>query len=185
MRNIIGPLKENVIAKYDLKGSWVGREEKLDMENISGMVLKDNNFIDFEHYLLMDKNETKRLRDNCLSDGYFLSEMSLMDYSLFLVKISLSKNEIKEIFGDEQINNYIDKNKYKDIYSRKQSVNIYIDTDDSFNLDDDLSEISRRQTKNNKEVLKNIDDNIPEDFSENENNKNSKIVKKYNIIIIL
>jgi len=175
MRNIIGPLKESVIAKYDLKGSSVGREEKLDMENISGTVLKDNNFIKFEQYLLMDKNETNRLRQNCISDGYFLNDMALMDYSLFLVKISLSKNEIKEIFGDEEINNYIDKNRYTEIFTRRESVNIYINTDDSFNLEESLNEKSRRQTNYNREILNNIDENFPEEFGENATN--SKIVK--------
>lgn len=170
MRNIIGPLKESVIAKYDLKGSSVGREEKLDIENISGIVMKDNNFIDFEHYLLMDQNETNRLRQNCTSDGYFLNDMELMDYSLFLVKISLSKNEIKEIFGDEEINNYIEKNKYKDIFTRRSSVNIYVNTDDSFNLEDTINDNNtRRQTKFQRE-LENINEDIPEEFGEKNNN---------------
>lgn len=165
MRNIIGPFIDNILAKYDLKGSSVGREAKVDINNIDGVVLKDNNFIDIEHYLIMDKNETKRLRENCLSDGFFLNDMQLMDYSLFLVKINLNKDEIKELFGDEEINNYIEKARYKDIFTRRASVNIYIDTDDSFDLEDSLNETNnhtRRQTRFNREIPEEIkiDDKI-------------------------
>ena len=46
MRNIIGPLHDNVICKYDLKGSTINRETNLDLENVVNIVMKDNNFID-------------------------------------------------------------------------------------------------------------------------------------------
>ena len=57
MRNIIGPLNEKIICKYDLKGSTIGRETNLDVENIGKIIMKDNNFIETEHYLFMDKAE--------------------------------------------------------------------------------------------------------------------------------
>lgn len=132
MRNIIGPMQENIICKYDLKGSTLNRETNLDIDNLGKIVMKDNNFIDIEHYVFMNKSEINRLRQNTMSDGYFLNDMELMDYSLFLVKIFLTQRELKEIFGDEEINNYCEKNRNtNNIYQRKSSLNIYVDTEES------------------------------------------------------
>lgn len=158
MRNIIGPLNENVICKYDLKGSTLKRETNLDVDNLGQIVLKDNNFIDIEHYLFMDRQEIKRLRRNTTSDAYFLCDMELMDYSLFLVKISLTKKEIKEIFEDEEINKFCDKN------ARRCSINDYTNDDKSFDINESLK--SNFLKKNENEISK-------ENIDENENNINS------------
>ena len=159
MRNIIGPLHDNVICKYDLKGSTINRETNLDLENVVNIVMKDNNFIDIEHYLFMDKSEINRLRRNTMSDGYFLNEMELMDYSLFLVKISLTKEEIKEVFGDEEINDFCEKNRNLNSVERKSTVNIYINTEDSFNFNE----------SNSNNFLKTESDNTGEEINDKEN----------------
>jgi len=154
MRNIIGPLNDNIICKYDLKGSTFQRETKLDVENIGEIVLKDNNFEDIEHYLFMDKSEINRLRRNIISDGYFLGDMELMDYSLFLVKVSLNKEEIKEIFEDEVINQYWEKNKNLNENERRESMNNYANTENCIELTESLkinfleNEIDCDQNKN-------------------------------------
>lgn len=111
MRNIIGPLNEKIICKYDLKGSTIGRETNLDVENIGKIIMKDNNFIETEHYLFMDKAEITRFRRNINSDTIFLNDMELMDYSLFLVKLTLSKSELKELFENIEVNEYCEKTK--------------------------------------------------------------------------
>ncbi len=106
MRNVVGPLNEKVLSKYDLKGSTLNRETKIDVDNIGQIVLKDNNFKEIEHFIFMDESEIERLRNNTKLDSCFLSNIKLMDYSLFLVKITLNKKEIKEIFENNEINEY-------------------------------------------------------------------------------
>ena len=59
-----------------------------------------------EHFIFMDESEIERLRDITKLDSCFLSNIKLMDYSLFLVKITLNKKEIKEIFENNEINEY-------------------------------------------------------------------------------
>ena len=101
MRNVIGEFKNNIIAKYDLKGSSANRISDFDMEKSDVGTMKDLNFNEFEKGIMIDKNSIKRLRKLTKVDSYFLSTMDLMDYSLFLVKITLSKEQAIDLFGDK------------------------------------------------------------------------------------
>ena len=100
MRNVIGDFKDNIMAEYDLKGSHKNR--KLKFDDISqATVMKDINFEDTEYGIMINRDDIKRLRKLTRYDSLFLRQMELMDYSLFLVKITLSKEEIDDLFGEE------------------------------------------------------------------------------------
>ena len=103
MRNVIGDFQDNLIAKFDLKGSTFKRKSQFDVEKIDEKTMKDNNFDEIEHKIFLGKESSDKLRTVCKKDSEFLRDMDLMDYSLFLVKINLPKEEAKDIFGDNII----------------------------------------------------------------------------------
>ena len=120
MRNVIGDFKENTIVKFDLKGSTYKRKANFDIDN-NNNVMKDLDFNQFEKGIMLSLSSIKKLRDNTTKDSKFLRKLDLMDYSLFLVKLTLSKEEAEDTFGDNiterQNNDYIqiilDKNNNK------------------------------------------------------------------------
>ena len=67
--------------------------------------MKDNNFDEIEHKIFLSKESCTKLRKICKNDSEFLRDMELMDYSLFLIKISLPNKEMIDIFGNDIINN--------------------------------------------------------------------------------
>ena len=101
MRNVIGEFKNNIIAKYDLKGSSANRISDFDMERSDSSTMKDLNFNEFEHGIMISRENIKRFRKLTRLDSCFLSSMDLMDYSLFLVKLTLDKEQAADIFGDK------------------------------------------------------------------------------------
>ena len=101
MRNVLGDFKDNIIAKYDLKGSTANRKSKFDMEKSDSKTMKDLNFNEFEHGIMISKENIEQFRKVTRADSTFLSSLDLMDYSVFLVKLTLSKEEEMDIFGKE------------------------------------------------------------------------------------
>jgi hypothetical protein len=99
MRNVIGTLKDNTVVKFDLKGSTYKRKADFDVDNLNRDVMKDLNFNEIEQNIKISQDSIDQLRSMISSDSKFLSESELMDYSLFLVKITLNKEEAEEIFG--------------------------------------------------------------------------------------
>ena len=99
MRNVIGSFKNNTIVKFDLKGSTYKRKSNFQMENDNN-VMEDLDFIEFEKSIIMSKQSIKRLREITEIDSNFLRRNGLMDYSLFLVKLTLQKEEEEDIFGE-------------------------------------------------------------------------------------
>ena len=99
MRNVIGDFKDNTIVKFDLKGSTYKRKANFDMSN-NNNVMKDLDFNEFEKKLMLSLSSIKHLRDITTKDSKFLCKSELMDYSLFLVKLTLSKEEAEDTFGD-------------------------------------------------------------------------------------
>ena len=97
MKNVIGSFNENLICKYNLKGSSLNREVMLGeyVEN----VMKDNNFKDIEQVLLLNKKNSSKLQNIVTEDANFFSRVKLMDYSLLVAKVSLNKDEIEDLFG--------------------------------------------------------------------------------------
>ena len=101
MRNVIGEFKDNIMAKYDLKGSTKNRVSEFDMEKTEEKTLKDLNFNEIEKGIFISNNNIKIFRKIINYDAIFLRRMELMDYSLFLVKLTLSKDQITDLFGEE------------------------------------------------------------------------------------
>lgn len=63
--------------------------------------MKDLNFNEFEHGIMISKENIEQFRKVTRADSTFLSSLDLMDYSVFLVKLTLSKEEEMDIFGKE------------------------------------------------------------------------------------
>ena len=101
MRNVIGDFKDNIIAKYDLKGSTANRKSNFDMEKSDSSVMKDLNFNEYEHGIMISRDHIKHFRKYTKEDSTFLCSLELMDYSVFLVKLTLSKEEEIDLFGEE------------------------------------------------------------------------------------
>ena len=99
MKNVVGSFFENLLCKYDLKGSSLNR--KVGYENIDKTVMKDLNFNEVEEVFLLNKEDSKKLLNICEKDSKFLCSCGIMDYSLFVAKISLNNDEIKSLFGSD------------------------------------------------------------------------------------
>ena len=101
MRNVIGSFKDNIVAKFDLKGSTTNREVKaLDMSKIDNDVMKDLNFNDIEFGIMVNNKNIEKIRAITTNDSRFLEKLGLMDYSLFIVKLSLNKDQSTDLFGE-------------------------------------------------------------------------------------
>ena len=100
MKNIFGVMNENLMCKYDLKGSEFKREIEInDNKDIENGVMKDLNFLEFEKVILLNKKNSIKLNNIIKSDASFLCECGIMDYSLLVCKIGLNNDEIISIFG--------------------------------------------------------------------------------------
>ncbi len=100
MRNVIGDLKDNTLIKFDLKGSTYKRKTDFNINNLNSDVMKDLNFNEIEKNIMISQDSINQLRNIVSLDSKFLSKSELMDYSLFLVKITLNKEEAEDIFGE-------------------------------------------------------------------------------------
>ena len=100
MRNVLGDFKDNIIAKYDLKGSTANRKSNFDMDKSDSSTMKDLNFNEYEHGIMISRDNIKKFRKMTKNDSGFLCKLDLMDYSVFLVKLTLSKSEQIDIFGE-------------------------------------------------------------------------------------
>jgi len=99
MRNVIGSFKNHILCKYDLKGSSVNRKTDFEIDSVEKIVMKDLNFDEIEKYIILSNLDKERLRFACTADAYFLNDMEIMDYSLFVVKLSLTNKEMESVFG--------------------------------------------------------------------------------------
>ena len=99
MKNVVGSFNDNVICKYDLKGSYLDR--KVNFENVDQKVMKDINFNEAEQIFLLNKNDSKKLLNIAKKDANFFCSSGIMDYSLLVAKISLNNEEIKFLFGKD------------------------------------------------------------------------------------
>ena len=149
MRNVIGSLKNNIVAKFDLKGSTINRAiQGLDMTKIDNGVMKDLNFNDIEFGIMLNNTNNKNINIRAQRDSRFLASLGLMDYSLFVVKLSLNKEESKEIFG-EGIQEQIEQD-YLDVLNDKTvMINTHNETN---NLDNTIHTI---ETKNSFRIVEN------------------------------
>ena len=164
MRNVIGDFKENTVIQFDLKGSTYKRKANFDMDNATNLVMKDLNFDEIEKNILISKNCINKLRDLVKRDSKFLSKSGLMDYSLFLIKLALSKKEAADIFGENIIEN---QNKaIKELFNSKSNIIInssknenLIENDEINNIDkvnDTMNINEQKNRKKGKGIIKDI-----------------------------
>ena len=97
MKNVIASFSENLICKYDLKGSSLNR--KVNLGEFVTNVMKDNNFKEVEQVLLLNKQNAQKLLRVASEDANFFCGVKVMDYSLLVAKISLNNDEIEDLFG--------------------------------------------------------------------------------------
>ena len=154
MRNVIGDLKDNTVIKFDLKGSTYKRKADLETTDLNNGVMKDLNFNEIEKNIMISQGSINKLRNIISSDSKFLSKSELMDYSLFLVKITLNKEEAADIFG-ENINKNQDKALKQLLMSQtSKETNIKnnqnnIDNDIENNNDNDDNDDDKNDNGNN------------------------------------
>ena len=120
MRNVIGEFKDKTVVKFDLKGSTYKRKANFDMSN-NNNVMKDLDFNEFEKSIMLSLSSIKKLREITTKDSKFLCKSELMDYSLFLVKLTLTKEEAEDIFGDNIAERQ--ENDFKQIISENDNIN--------------------------------------------------------------
>ena len=167
MRNVIGEFKNNIIAQYDLKGSSKNRISDFDMDKSSVSTMKDLNFDEYEQGIMISNKNINRLREITKYDSLFLCQMELMDYSLFLVKLTLTSEQAKELFGEDilekqenEFNKLIEESTVKthsDLLNYEQDIKINYDQD--FNKDEFRGRISISEKGKNLKIL-NIINNI-------------------------
>lgn len=104
MRNLIGSFSNNIMCKYDLKGSTYKRSDEFQFEKVNVQVMKDLDFFNIEKVLMFPDITINSFREIAKNDSAFLNEQELMDYSLLVVKISIDKNMATEIFGNSYNN---------------------------------------------------------------------------------
>ena len=141
--------KENVIVKFDLKGSSYNREIETNEEFMQTDVLKDENFRSREKVIYLNYENSENIKKILIRDSEFLKSVQIMDYSLFIIKISISEIENKFFFGENYIKNQKDfktllkKNMNKDLeYAYKILSNFNFQKNEKYKgkiLNDDLS----------------------------------------------
>ena len=160
MRNVIGDLKDNTVIKFDLKGSTYKRKADLETTDLNSGVMKDLNFNEIEKNIMISQGSINKLRNIISSDSKFLCNSELMDYSLFLVKITLNKEEAADIFGEN-----IKKNQDKALKQllMSQTSNEY------------LIKVNKNNTDNNNDIDNNNDNN--DNGNDDDDNNGNNILK--------
>ena len=163
MRNVIGDFKDNTVVQFDLKGSTYKRKANFDMDNTTNRVMKDLNFDEIEKNIMISKNCINKLRDLVKRDSKFLCKSELMDYSLFLIKLTLNKEESADIFG-ENIKEYQNKaikelfnDKSKNIINSCKNENL-IENEELNNIEkvNDNININEQKNRKGKGIIKDI-----------------------------
>ena len=103
MKNVFGIFENNYLLKFDMKGSELNREvffgQNVDLKKL---VLKDTNFLNMEHVLLLSKDNINKIRQITSKDSIFLSMNKIMDYSLFVIKLKMNSDEMKLLFENNE-----------------------------------------------------------------------------------
>jgi len=103
MKNVFGTFhKENIIVKYDLKGSILNRKvETIKGQKVQPNVLIDINFTENEQVIKVSKKYSVKLSNIINKDAEFLYQQQIMDYSLLVIKVSVTDLENEIIFGEK------------------------------------------------------------------------------------
>ena len=127
MKNVIGSFFDNLLCKYDLKGSSLNR--KVGYENMDKKVMKDINFNEVEEIFFLNKQDSKKLLKFVEKDANFLCSSGVMDYSLLVAKITLNNDEMNYLFGKDHRKN-AEIQYMQMIGQERQTVNVSIDNID-------------------------------------------------------
>ena len=180
----------NILNKYDLKGSSKNRETLIVNKNdYKDKVLKDINFVDIEKFLYIDKEHIQELKNIVKRDSEFLESLNVMDYSLLVIKIKVNKKEYDFLVNNNLINNNLNNelindnsisNKDNDNNQNYNSTN-NININKNVNYNNDIN--VEKNTKNNKDNndINNIekDKNVLDEIQMNISKLNINCIKKY------
>ena len=181
---------DNILNKYDLKGSSKNRETLIVNKNdYKDKVLKDINFVDIEKFLYIDKDHIQELKNIVKRDSEFLESLNVMDYSLLVIKIKVNKKEYDFLVNNNLINNNLNNelindnsisNKDNDNNQNYNSTN-NININKNVNYNNDIN--VEKNTKNNKDNndINNIekDKNVLDEIQMNISKLNINCIKKY------
>jgi hypothetical protein len=126
------------------------------MDSTNTNVMKDLNFDELERNIMISNSSINKLRDIVKQDSKFLCRSELMDYSLFLVKLTLNKEEAIDIFGDdiiEEQNKAVQQlfnkqnNKSQNIINNSQNENIGNEEKDKIDQENDNMNINEMAGK--------------------------------------
>lgn len=99
MKNVCDIFDDQILGKYDIKGSKLDRRVTVNVHTISNKVMKDNNFEEIERAFLLNEEKGEEFVQIVKEDAKFFFELGIMDYSLLVVKIKLNEDEMKHLFG--------------------------------------------------------------------------------------
>ena len=103
MKNVYGIFENNYLLKFDMKGSELNREVFFAKNaDVKKLVLKDTNFLNMEHVLLLNNDNLIKLREITRNDSTFLLNNGIMDYSLFVIKLKMNNDEMKLLFENKE-----------------------------------------------------------------------------------
>ena len=181
----------NILKKYDLKGSSKNRETLIVNENdYKDKVLKDINFVGLEKFLYIDKNNIQELKNIVKRDSEFLESLNVMDYSLLVIKIKINKKESDFLINNNLINNKLNNdvindnninnkdNENNQNYNKNDNIKINKNVNNNIDINDENS------TKNNNNLDNNVnniekDKNILDEIQMNISKVNINCIKKY------
>ena len=140
----IAPFKTNqILYKFDLKGSLVGRETQNLFQNIQIKSLKDQDFLDLKEHngelINPKKGDIAVIPEIIKGDTKTLADSNLMDYSLFIAVVE--KEKLRENDKEHEEESLYDS--YKKIESENGKYYYY------FGIIDYLTEFNFRKTLEN------------------------------------
>ena len=140
----IAPFKTNqILYKFDLKGSLVGRETQNLLQNIQIKSLKDQDFLDLKEHsgelINPKKGDIAVIPEIIKGDTKTLADSNLMDYSLFIAIVE--KERLRENDKEHEEESLYDS--YKKIESENGKYYYY------FGIIDYLTEFNFRKTLEN------------------------------------
>ena len=170
LRNLIGIFDpENIFVIYDLKGCNHDRKIFTEYNVLQKEILKDINFEEREEKsILVNNKDAEKIITILKKDTEFLSNCNIIDYSLFVSKICITKEDNKFIYKDDDLYDF--QSQYID-YLNNKLYNLDLDFIDNEILID-LIEKNFRYKKNEKNTT-NIENR---DLSFNKSNL--KFIKK-------
>ena len=103
IKNIIGPYGEKLIIQYALNGSHYdlkgSKDMIINMNKNDTELHGDREFFGFERVLVLNQFYSSQLSRIAIHDANFLSKLGIKDYSLLIIKFSISSKTKELLFG--------------------------------------------------------------------------------------